>query len=1012
MRAHRIIRLRSLSHRFTRLILATLSILIVGGAPTIRAYAQDISVIQQFSINDGLDQRTVWHVIRDCDGKFVIFTEGKIQVFNGHQFRYLPLADGLRMDRSTDVVQVGDHEIYIGDRTASNYLLDTRSERWYALPALSSGQAYLPCSEGLYRSSTARENQSTHKLDSLSLMDDKLSWTEVINYNSPRAPYDIIYHPEGGLTTLDAQGMLRQYLDSAAVDSLCCVTQLLGWVHGKLYVQSGSRVLTYRVKSGWKTENLFGGSRILLRTDDKGNGLLGTSGDPRFVNQTYLITRDSIVHLTEIPYVKNTILDYQSSDFAHKILLATYNGLYVLRYDTGLEKLVSDPNYIEGDFARVIWWIKQARNRRIYYFRETQGLYSLDSISGTVKLLPNDQYPLLQSSNYFAHLYGDDRYIMIAGVLPSPAISIYDTETGLYRSTPTDSARYRDFYQLTDTTVLLVGADQTQARIGIYNTSSHEIRTRWINREYGTQYYDIHESESDLYLATNTGAYTFSKAAVMSDPDTLIMTQLSDEPCRSVHFDQGVLAIGGSGGGLFIHDLHSGKMDSLSTASGLVDDVIVTMQKSPMGDLWMCTWRGIAILDSNYVHRRNLRVHDGLSSNETNSQSLLFADDGYAYIGTINGISKIPISTPQTEHECTNLILEGLSYSRDGRVESKEISSADEIIIPYSIDEITLDFTPYDYISNATVNDFLNDHQFSIDDKVLPLNTAAKLALYDLPRGMTQLAWLKRNSSGALQPHQNISIYRETFLDRYSFHVLVGFLILGLLAYIWYIRKQRLEDQALSIKRKQTAQINELRLTALRSQMNPHFLFNALGSIQYYIQRNDSDLAEEYLTDFATLMRGILDASITDTIRLRDELELLALYVKMEQLRMDRQFQYHVDVADDVDLSYPLPPMILQPFVENAILHGIFHLSTDDGQLHLAIEELSEDKLQVQIIDNGVGRKRSQELKNNTHVSRATNIVNERLQLINLTQGNSFSYHIEDNPAGRGTLVTVIFEID
>jgi len=127
---------------------------------------------------------------------------------------------------------------------------------------------------------------------------------------------------------------------------------------------------------------------------------------------------------------------------------------------------------------------------------------------------------------------------------------------------------------------------------------------------------------------------------------------------------------------------------------------------------------------------------------------------------------------------------------------------------------------------------------------------------------------------------------------------------------------------------------------------------------------------------------------------------------------MDRQFQYRVEASDDVDLSFPLPPMILQPFVENAILHGIFHLPTDDGYLQLSITELDESKLQVLISDNGVGRQQSKELKNKMHISRATTIVDERLQLINLTQGNSFSYDIADNPTGRGTQVTLLFQID
>ncbi|WKN43037.1 histidine kinase [Tunicatimonas pelagia] len=149
-----------------------------------------------------------------------------------------------------------------------------------------------------------------------------------------------------------------------------------------------------------------------------------------------------------------------------------------------------------------------------------------------------------------------------------------------------------------------------------------------------------------------------------------------------------------------------------------------------------------------------------------------------------------------------------------------------------------------------------------------------------------------------------------------------------------------------------------LKMTALRSQMNPHFLFNSLNSINWFVLKKQSEKASDYLTKFSRLIRMILQNSDLQTIPLSEELTALRLYIEMESLRFEHKFTYKIEVDDSIDARFAnVPPMILQPYVENAIWHGLLHKPEGDGHLSVSIhQQENESKLKVVIEDNGVGR--------------------------------------------------------
>ena len=204
---------------------------------------------------------------------------------------------------------------------------------------------------------------------------------------------------------------------------------------------------------------------------------------------------------------------------------------------------------------------------------------------------------------------------------------------------------------------------------------------------------------------------------------------------------------------------------------------------------------------------------------------------------------------------------------------------------------------------------------------------------------------------------------------------------------------------------------NLLALKSLRKQMNPHFIFNALNSVNSYIAQSDERSANKYLSDFSTLMRAVLENSEQDFIPLAGELDLIKLYLKLEQSRFPEKFDYKVNIGPKSDLKdYLIPPMLLQPFVENAVWHGLRY-KEDKGLLQITVRQKNNDSLEVIIEDDGIGRKKSEELKTKRQSDqKSTGMTNikKRIEILNSMYKDKIDLNIADlKKDGSGTRVIV-----
>jgi sensor histidine kinase YesM len=219
-----------------------------------------------------------------------------------------------------------------------------------------------------------------------------------------------------------------------------------------------------------------------------------------------------------------------------------------------------------------------------------------------------------------------------------------------------------------------------------------------------------------------------------------------------------------------------------------------------------------------------------------------------------------------------------------------------------------------------------------------------------------------------------------------------------------------LEEKNELIKDQMEAQfsrkIAEIEMTALRAQMNPHFLFNVLNSIKLYMVQNDARTASRYLTKFSRLIRLILNNSKASMVTLEEELNALKLYIEMENFRFNDKFDYNLNVEEEVNIgSIKIPPMVLQPYVENAIWHGLMHKEQERGLLSITVRQDDKSNGLLFIIeDNGIGRELALQIRTRTankHKSVGMQITQDRITIANKLFNTNATVEVIDLKEGN-----------
>jgi ligand-binding sensor domain-containing protein/two-component sensor histidine kinase len=428
---------------------------------------------------------------------------------------------------------------------------------------------------------------------------------------------------------------------------------------------------------------------------------------------------------------------------------------------------------------------------------------------------------------------------------------------------------------------------------------------------------------------------------------------------------------------------------------------------------WVSTDKGISRIDYQWHHNRlqyaisTITEEDGLLTNNVNQT---IAAGKYIWAATARGISFFsknynsrPVLHP---HININKIVSG----------NDTLTVTDTIMINYRNSKLLVELSGISYRSG---NQLHYEYRLKNLDSNWSSITNNLIEFPALPFGqfVFEVRAVDRWGSKSVQPKRIIIINNPPFWKT-NWFALLSYLFMavavGLGFFVFYRRQQIQREKDYQLRRK----MHDLEMMALRAQMNPHFIFNCLTSIQYHIIRSDLRNANNYLHKFSTLIRQTLQHSTASTISLREEIKILELYLELEKLRLGERMDYRVEVQDELKRqNIMIPSMIIQPYVENAIKHGIAPLENRQGALLIRIKR-SEGYIECTIEDNGPGIHTLHHEKlagSDDYTSMGTNITASRIHTINTIHEQKILLRVTDKresaQPGNGTIVHLSFPI-
>ncbi|MCV6630314.1 MAG: histidine kinase [Flavobacteriaceae bacterium] len=417
------------------------------------------------------------------------------------------------------------------------------------------------------------------------------------------------------------------------------------------------------------------------------------------------------------------------------------------------------------------------------------------------------------------------------------------------------------------------------------------------------------------------------------------------------------LLIGTDGFGAFVSDLKQTKPIE-STAFLSIKDVFVEPEY-----IWVLTNTGILQLENKKPNYRFIRSYDEVDGIPTQDLNGIAVFQNKLFIGTNKGLLQISLPwKPQKNHN--HIYIQNASYHNKNLKHTPSYTHKSSL--NFEIDIVDL---------SNNKNQPIWKYRLSPLQKKWTDAYNKQLSFYDPKPGdyTLEIQYKEQTNSYAFS-------IQPLFWQRQIFKIalwIFAFMLVAVGSILIANRLQRIRNR----KKLQEQELSQLQLTALRSQMNPHFVFNSLSAIQYYINQNDFEASERYLVKFAKLIRQFFALSKKNTITLEEEITLLRNYLYIEKLRFKSKLQYAFRIDQKLALkSIQIPTMLLQPIVENAVNHGVFN-KKGNGMVIIEFEKINKQTIAVKIQDDGIGMlghesngaiKSSQILKDRLHFLKKT----------------------------------------
>lgn len=438
--------------------------------------------------------------------------------------------------------------------------------------------------------------------------------------------------------------------------------------------------------------------------------------------------------------------------------------------------------------------------------------------------------------------------------------------------------------------------------------------------------------------------------------------------------------------------LYNNKFELIKPTFSLKDESIKNI-KTYQNTLIVSTTRGLYQLNEKGEIIQKFHSLYGFNSKKV-YQFSIYGDD--LWVSHLGGVQKIDLSYKINYNKKPQIVLKDLKVNNDFVDFKRKFD--------FNSSERKFDF--YIYSPTIVNNENIKYHYQlkGYDENWQIQNSNNHIISYNALSPGTYVLRFKAENSGKFSAEQQytFTINKPLYL-RWWFLVLI-FLLFLLMVYVVYRRQ-------LNVQREKSRQINELnlsKLTAIQSQMNPHFIFNSLNSIQEMVLQQNGTKAYDSIGKFALLIRKIMHHSEKEYIDIEEELSMLNVYLELELLRFKKDFIYNINSHEISDIE--IPPMLIQPYIENAIKHGLLH---KEGEKRLQIDMFLQNNLFIcEITDNGIGRKKSQEMKerqNKLYESFSGKSLDKRLEILKKHLGGDFGVEMVDlydnNNQSSGTKV-------
>ncbi len=520
----------------------------------------------------------------------------------------------------------------------------------------------------------------------------------------------------------------------------------------------------------------------------------------------------------------------------------------------------------------------------------------------------------------------------------------------------------------------------------------------------------LDKKDNNLWVSTNKGLYWLDgktdkiEHIVFSAENNLYKNALNN--LRRLYFDKENTLWITSEYGLIKFDVSSKKYQNFVQKDGLPEEDLLNILEDENGFLWMSTSKGII----RYDKKKQFNYYTAANGLPFTNNILLCLfnklSNGNLLLGYAGGVVEFnPNDFKPLDKDVKAVILDVL-------VDNKQVSIYDvqnkTVTVPPNAEQLKIHFGLFNYTAPAYDKFYFylegvqNEWQESKDGNIV---------FYKLPAGKYTLRVKGKtyNSIGKIIEDSLVIIIEPRWYQTNLFKILLALLIALLVMGIVFFRSKQIRKKE-KLKNFYENKMMHLEMQSLRSQMNPHFLFNTLNSINSYIIQNKTNIASEYLTTFSKLMRTILELSKQEKVTIDKEIQALKMYIELEALRLENKFDYSIVIDKNVEQqSTYIPSLIIQPFVENAIWHGL-HNKPTDGHIDIHVSQLNE-QLIISIVDDGIGRQAAADLKKQTvtHKSFGIDITINRIKMLDPKNTATITdlYNTTNEPIGTKVIITI-----